>query len=280
MHDMKRKMTFVPVGGLANRIRATLSAIALAEKTGVRLDVIWFQDWALHAAFHDLFSCSSIPENVRISEASILDLCLSDRPRKKNFYIPVLFQRLMFTSCLYEHQIDDIRKQHFDFEKWAVQGRVYMAAYLSFYPYSSQLLHDVFYPVPDVLSLIERRSSAFSPYTIGVHIRRTDNVLSIKHSPLTLFFDCIDKELSGHHDLCIYLATDSEVVKQAMRARYKDRIVCAESQADRGSTKGIREAMADLYTLARTKRIYGSFYSSFSELAAEIGGIPLTVVTI
>lgn len=41
---MKRKMIFVPAGGLANRIRATLSAIALAEQAGIDLRVIWFRD--------------------------------------------------------------------------------------------------------------------------------------------------------------------------------------------------------------------------------------------
>ena len=112
-----------------------------------------------------------------------------------------------------------------------------------------------------------------------MHIRRTDNALSIEHSPLDLFFDCLDQELAAHSDLCIYLATDSEEVKQAMRARYGERIVCAESKADRSTTEGIREGIADLWTLARTQKIYGSFHSSFSELAAELGNIPLKTVT-
>ena len=36
--------------------------------------------------------------------------------------------------------------------------------------------------------------------------------------------------------------------------------------------------LSDLWTLAHTRKIYGSFHSSFSELAAELGGIPLIVV--
>lgn len=275
---MKRKMIFVPAGGLANRIRATLSAVALAEKSGISLKVVWFQDWALHAAFHDLFSPRCLPEGVRIAEASPLDLLLHDRPRRKNFHVPALFQKLMFDTCLYEHQTDGLRKNRFDFEGWAGKGKVYMAAYLPFYPYPPQSLHDIFRPVAEVQSLIDRRSSVFSPYTIGVHIRRTDNALSIRHSPLELFFASIDGELAMHDNLCVYLATDSEDVKRAMRDRYADRVVCAESRADRSSTNGIREGLADLYTLARTRKIYGSFHSSFSELAAELGDIPLVIV--
>ena len=275
---MKRKMIFVPAGGLANRIRAALSAIALAQHTGGDVEVLWFQDWALHAAFRDLFSPLSLPPNVRIKEASVCDLWVFDRPRRKNFHVLALFQKLIFDARLYEHQIDALRKGGFDFAEWAARGRTYLAAYLSFYPYPARLLHEVFRPVPEVQAVIDRRCAGFSPYTVGVHVRRTDNALSVEHSPLELFFARIDEELAAHDDLCVYLATDSEEVKQAMRRRYAGRVVCAESKADRSSVQGIREGMADLFTLARTRKVYGSFYSSFSELAAELGGIPLEVV--
>ena len=33
-----------------------------------------------------------------------------------------------------------------------------------------------------------------------------------------------------------------------------------------------------MYTLARTQKIYGSFQSSFSEMAAQIGGTPLEIL--
>lgn len=43
------KITFVPVGGLANRMRAVASAVMLAGKTKSELSIIWFRDWALNA---------------------------------------------------------------------------------------------------------------------------------------------------------------------------------------------------------------------------------------
>ena len=42
---------------------------------------------------------------------------------------------------------------------------------------------------------------------------------------------------------------------------------------------GIRDGVADMYTLARTQRIYGSFQSTFSEMASQLGGIPLQVLS-
>lgn len=37
-------------------------------------------------------------------------------------------------------------------------------------------------------------------------------------------------------------------------------------------------AMIDILCLSRTLKIYGSFYSSFSEYAANMGNIPLVIV--
>lgn len=62
--------------------------------------------------------------------------------------------------------------------------------------------------------------------------------------------------------MAIYLATDSEEVKREMKERYGDRIFCSGKKADRGSLEGIREGITDMYTLARTQKIYGSFQSS------------------
>ena len=79
-------------------------------------------------------------------------------------------------------------------------------------------------------------------------------------------------------DLSIYLATDSETVKQELKRRYGNRLLCAEEEADRSSTSGIQGGVADMYTLARTDKIFGSFQSSFSELASQLGNIPLVIV--
>lgn len=49
------QITFVPVGGLANRMRSIASVITLAQQTKSYVNIIWFQDWALHAPFHKLF---------------------------------------------------------------------------------------------------------------------------------------------------------------------------------------------------------------------------------
>ena len=87
-----------------------------------------------------------------------------------------------------------------------------------------------------------------------------------------------DEKIKEDGKVAIYLATDSEEVKREMKERYGDRIFCSGKKADRGSLEGIREGITDMYTLARTQKIYGSFQSSFSDMAAQIGGVPLEIL--
>lgn len=272
------KITFVPVGGLANRMRAIASAVTLAGKTDSELTVIWFQDWALNAPFGQLFKPVD-REVARLRDASRLDYALLDRPRSKNFHIPFLFQKLAFRSCLYERSITPLCDQRFDFERWAKEREcVYMASYTAFQPYDYAWISRLFVPVEEIMEEVESRCRNFSDTLIGVHIRRTDNLASIRQSPIELFYQKLDKEIEEGDKAAIYLATDSGEVKLAMRKRYGDRILFSEKKADRGSLEGIKDGIADMYTLARTQKIYGSFQSSFSEMAAQIGGTPLEIL--
>lgn len=272
------KITFIPVGGLANRMRAVASAVTLAKKTDSELSIVWFQDWALNAPFCQLFKPVD-REIARLRDASQLDYALLDRPRSKNFHFPLLFQKLTFKSCLYERSITPLCNQRFDFERWAKEGRcVYMASYTAFQTYDNAWISRLFIPVEEIVEEVENRCRNFSDTMIGVHIRRTDNLASIRQSPIELFYQKLDKEIEANDKTGIYVATDSEEVKQAMKERYGDRILSSEKQADRGSLEGIRDGIADMYTLARTQKIYGSFQSSFSDMAAQIGGAPLEIL--
>lgn len=272
-----RKLMFIPVGGLANRMRAVSSAVSLAQKTDSIIKIVWFQDWALHAPFNALFYPIN-NQHIHLREATIIDHILYDRPRKRNMNIPQFFQKILFQSCLYEKAITPLCKQQFDFKNWIQQENVYMASYSNFFDYSYELLRQLFRPLPIIQNRIDYLCNQFSSYTFGVHIRRTDNLASIERSPIELFLAAIDKEIDLHADASFYLATDSESVKQQLQNRYGKRLLFSTEKADRGSITGIQGGIAEMYILARTQKIYGSFQSSFSELAAQLGDIPLTII--
>ena len=268
---------FIPVGGLANRMKAVASSFILAQQNQIETNVIWFQDWALHAPFNTLFEPIHSP-NICIKEASLIDHIIYDRPRAKNLYIPRLFQYFIFRSCLYEKTIQDLKKQNFNFNNWIQKGHVYMASYLDFQEISTDILRQLFIPLPTIQARIDQLCQQFSPYTLGVHIRRTDNTASIEQSPIELFITAIDKEIDLNVDVSIYLATDDESVKLELQKRYGKRLIFAKDKADRSSITGIQGGIVNMYALARTQKILGSFHSSFSELAAQVGNIPLEII--
>ncbi len=272
------KIIFVPVGGLANRMGAMASAVVLAEKTGSRLEVVWFRDWALHAPFGRLFEPIR-GDLFRLKDASRRDYLLLDRPRPKNFHLPLLYQKMAFKSCLYERSIDPLCQEHFAFEEWIqTHRRVYMASYMAFRQYDPALMKRLFVPVGEIRQEVDRRCREFATRPIGVHVRRTDNEEAIRQSPIELFYGKLDAEIERDSRTGIYLATDAEEVKQAMKQRYGNRVLTSAKQADRRSLAGIRDGMADMYTLARTGKIYGSFHSTFSIVASQIGNIPLEIL--
>ncbi len=272
-----KKITFVPVGGLANRMRSMASAVALAKNKKCEVDIMWFCDWALNAPFSEIFKPFSI-DGVSVCEAGFLRGLLYDRPRKRNFHLPRLFQKFYYDFCIYEDQIGEIRENNPRLLPVETAKRSYIASFYQFEAYETSLLHTLFRPVDVVMSEVDRRCRQFSEYTVGVHVRRTDHQMSTNESPMELFFDVLDKELAIHADMCIYLATDSEDVKAEMREHYGDRIITASSAADRDSVGGIRDGVVDMYVLARTEKIYGSAGSTFSEMAATLGGISLHVL--
>ncbi|GAY31425.1 hypothetical protein IMSAGC014_01647 [Bacteroidaceae bacterium] len=279
--NMSFPITFVPAGGLANRMRAVASALTMARDAGRGLRVIWFKDWALHAPFHDIFRAVEA-EGLHLREARLTDLLTDDRPRRRNFGVPRLWQRQRYAACIYEAEVTPLVWRGFDFKGWASRpGRRFMASYSDFYPYPDALLRTLFRPVAEVEDEVARRAATFADVpTVGVHIRRTDHAEAISQSPMECFFARLDADLTAGRYRQIYLATDDEGVKRQMHQRYGGCLLTPPSEADRSSTEGIRGGLADMYTLARTGKIYGSSGSTFSEMAGRLGGIPLEVLKV
>jgi hypothetical protein len=274
----KSSLLFVPSGGLANRMRAIASAYTLAKETSSKLQVVWFRDWTLNAPFHDIFM--PIDKSIlSLREASIVDKIINDRPRKRNMYFFRIPQSIIYDRCIQEKEITPLKEENFDFHKWITDGHsCYMSCYQEFGTYEDSTCRMLFRPTKQVEEKINANVAKFSAHTIGMHIRRTDNSESISKSPTRLFFDYADKEIQAHDDTTIFLATDSEDVKEEMANRYGERIITSQNEADRNSIAGIREGLADMYTLSKTDKIYGSAGSTFSVMAAKIGGNELNVL--
>ncbi|MBR1595072.1 MAG: glycosyl transferase [Phocaeicola sp.] len=266
-------LTLVPVGGLANRMKAIDAAIQLISGTDLALKIYWFRDKGLNCRFDQLFQPLDLPQ-VSLIEATSFDSFSYDRPRKRNLYIPRLFQLFYFDDCVYEAEVTERMYQHFDFRSWAINKRTYLASCVYFFPPAPDArLFQFFHPVPALQQRIDEVSRTFGNRCVGVHIRRTDNLSSINESPTKLFVDRMQMMVQSDKDTYFYLASDSSEEKRKMKATFGKRILTSVTDLSRNSVQGIQDALVELYVLSKTKMILGSVKSSYSETAAQIGQI-------
>lgn len=272
----KGRIMFVPVGGLANRMMATASAYTLAKRIDSTLQILWFQDWALSAPFTSIFKASEI---INVKDASFTDKLLYDRARKKNLWLPSLPQKLLFERRMEENHLFNMNHQHFDFDQWAQGYHCHMSGFCQFEEYPDDLYRKLFKPVDEVMEGVNRNREQFSSHTIGLHIRRTDHVQAIANSPDQLFIEQVEKEIEQYADTKVFLATDNNQVKDTFRKHFGNRIITPTEEARRDSINGIRGGLVDMYTLASTCQIYGSAGSTFSPMAARIGGCAIEILS-
>lgn len=271
-----KSLTFIPSGGLANRMRAVASAYEMCRRTGVQLRVVWIKDWALNAPFREIFQPVGA---LHVCDATPLDILLYDRPRRRNLWFPHIFQNILFRQRIDERQVTPLKCQGFDFDRWVTRkSKSWMSCYQDFGEFDNAVYRALFRPADCIETAVRQFTDRFSEHTVGFHIRRTDNKESTDKSPTSLFIAAGEKEIALNPSTKIFLATDDEMVKEELYGIFGDRIITADKQADRSGTDGIRGGLTDMYTLSRTDTIYGSAGSSFSVMAAKVGGNRLVIL--
>ena len=139
-------------------------------------------------------------------------------------------------------------------------------------------------PRPVVTAMIDRLVSEFSPETIGVHFRQTDNRHSFYEGliPNATYFALVDRAIEERPSARLYVAADTRTSRQATQQRYGARVLPHPSDApdadpelsNRYSTVGQQAALADMIALSRTSFIVGTRFSSFTYVAAVLGDVP------
>ena len=272
LKENRRHITFVPVGGLANRMKGVNSAMALARKSNATLEIIWFTGWELNCPFHQLFA--PIDGNVvTVKEATRLDYLIHDRPRRRNLYIPRIFQRFLFDKAMYESETAGHALKKSDFTVWCNMNTHYIAAFCDFCVEEESRKFGMFEPTKELEERIRENVNRFNVHTIGIHIRRTDNAIAIQKSPTNLFIKRMKEEIEREDTTRFFLATDSEEEKKTLQDIFGERIITSPHKADRNSVRGMQDAVVELYTLASTVHIIGCAGSTYAKTAAEIGKV-------
>lgn len=252
-----------PIGGLCNRMRAINSARILSGKLGQKLTVIWFVNRELGCPFEEIF-CSTDAFRV-INIHSKWDI-------RKLFYQGLAFLFGIFVDNEWirsNREGESLRDASSSRLKTLI---TYIATEEHFYP-----CHDYspFMPAEKVQERIDSFKAKLGESSVGVHIRRTDNLPSIDKSSTESFISSMKEALSADPKTVFYLATDDLNEEERLREQFPHKILSnRERDLSRDSIAGIQDAMIDLYCLASTNKIIGSYFSSFTDIAADMHNIP------
>jgi hypothetical protein len=244
-------------------MRVINSGWKLAREKNEKLLVLWNCNKELNCPFESLFQ--PVTEFKIVSIHSVAD------PRK-------LFYQKTARNYLTNEEILAHRKEDGCLDPKYVdslKGNTYIFTWEWFYP--SEDYH-LFIPTDALQKRIDAMTAQFGDSCVGVHIRRTDNQPAIGKSSTDAFLTSMKQELENDPDTRFYLATDDMTEEARLREAFPDRILSNQDRClSRDSVEGMHDALLDLYCLSHTRKIIGSFFSSFTDIAADMQKIPKVI---
>lgn len=307
------KIVVRPRGGLCNRMYVIAATHTLARRVNKKAKIVWVIDWRLGTRYEDLFqpleglsldtyfwkgaeqkgsmlerACAAyysttVFNTTKLSQHTSRLSILANLP----YYSEIRWRLLRWTK-------QQLRRAEFDVIIESGQTRSGLAeSEIENVRRSKKTLmitnHEFIEPdieygtffrlQPELRKLVDTATQDITNETIGVHIRRTDHGRAIQKSPEEAFRHAMRKEINQNPDVTFFLATDSAETKQSFQREFGDRILSNDVPLTRRSTSGLQGAIIDLYGLARTRKVLGSQVSTFSGMAAKIGGIPLVRIS-
>ena len=168
--------------------------------------VLWYLCPELNCAFEDLFVPVTEPD-IRILNIRSL------RDPRKLFYQLTAGQRFGNDDIL-ANKSDGVLND--DFFR-ALKKRVYIFTWEHFYPSHD---YSLYVPTAALQKRIDSFTKDFSPRCVGVHIRRTDNAVSMGKSTTEQFIAEMRKELEEHPESRFFLATDDQGEEDLLRREF------------------------------------------------------------
>lgn len=259
-----------PEGGLGNRLRAIHSAVRLSEVTGHSLVIRWVKKKGMMCLYKDLFAHSDhftvkdTKRNLVSRGASII------LPARLNDFI----RRVRFDLVLDNREVQNVLKSKAEIQE-LVEGmeKIFIKTHHFFFEGENGFYAPA--PSEEILSRVEEIVQQFHENTVGVHIRSTDNYKSKEMSPISLFLNRMEKELAHSPNTLFYLSTDSDESRKMLLKHFGSKKIIFQPNIElsRDSRAGIKDAYVDMLCLSRTRMIYGSYWSSFSAVAAAVGRV-------
>jgi hypothetical protein len=266
-----------PQAGLANRMRVLDSALSLANALHRNLIVYWVKTPDFNCSYNQLFKSTS---SFKLIESRSF---IRDNGRIQKLQISILnFLGLKFPRGYQQYLFHEnvVRNIQLGYSFLNLPSHsIYFQTDTRFMKTEKALT--AFEPCEDVQRRVnDFMSSHLKSRFVGLHIRRADHVKAILQSPTSLFIQSIREEINSNPESIFFLSTDSVTEEYTLKKLFGDRIICRGKVLSRAKPIGIQDAFIDMLLLAKSTKIYGSYYSSFSEVAASIGNIPLITLNL
>ena len=265
--------------GMGNRIVPAGCALSLAKELNYHLVMFWPKSSETgNARFDDLFDTEDLPFEIvdgrkarviraagevlsggRIAPRRIFDVSLK---------IPLKFIGFQYDICLYSH-------------RWLRRDLVVT----DLRPYRKILLStprffgsscDVSWlkPAPHIVPRIAELKKRFTPNTIGVHVRGTD----VGHRPVVeKVVSRMRAEVELDPKVKFFFASDGDESEKVILDTFGDKLIRTKPSlvSERRTVRGQQDAVVDLFGMASTSRLIGTWPSTFLVLASMIGNKPL-----
>lgn len=265
-----------PLAGLGNRLYAFASAYEISKRHQRKLLVLWSNDGSFAVNMKDVLDVPKDIKVINVTENSFIKAPLR-----------VVFSKIVFWACKRNHKIYNIDDEkvltHDDIQNHTIalaeqDAAWYFRTWMSLIP-EAEIDYHCIRPSESVKKRGAQLFDRIQSGTYGIHIRRADHVESIANSPLELFEKKIEEILEKEKNATFYLATDDPETKQILRKKYGECILIHEQAViSRKSKAGCIDAAVEMFALSKCKKIYGSYKSTYSQLAAFIGGTELEVI--
>ena len=233
--------------GLGNRLRALVSGICVAEELGRSIRILWPKEPACGSTFAELFdeAATDFPPWIRVYDS--LPLQSLEAIKSQMCLSPADWDKIKTLDHIAIKSYGKFTRNEWRFTYWLRR----LTPHAALIPFRMEI-------------------------PIGVHIRRGDHTKCIMTSPIGLFIDAMRSRPSHTK---FFVASDSEAEHRMLDSRFPGRILRAATTLERGTQAGMADAMKDFIGLSRCSEILGSDGSSFSEMAAAYGGIPLLKIS-
>jgi len=280
---MFRYVTYTAEEGLGNRLRVHLLAHAFALASGRTMVLDWSVVQACGARFSDLFEVPVGAIEIRHSLHRRIFRLFS-----RHFGV-YLNNRILTDSQTVEElawvtarvvRLGEAVQPH----ALDVDGHVLG-------PFRDAVV-EALRPVRAVRECVESSVSQFGEFTVGVHVRHGDFRVCFpdRFVATGVYAGVIGRVLTKVPAAIFYVASDDPEATVALQrqcrciAQSRSPRVASRQAVDvfgypegsnRDTVQGVREGLADMLALARTRLIIGAPGSSFSQMASLFGRVPL-----